>query len=238
MAIELPQFTLLEKNNIGSQCDRCGRELLNVYIIRDNVSKETFHFGSGCAAHHMGKTVTEVYKENEAYKNAVAKAEHEAEMESMGRTFVQEFEEANPEMLKFIDEGSTNNNFLSDMKAKIQESGSLTKGQFDAVFRMMLPFADIEKDTKIKDMVVYPSAIKIEEGQWGWSYTVTCITEDDKKVRIFFSSMNEQKEKVLSSVLRINNHGEYETYSVITKDNPIKVSGTFDGYKIKRAKIA
>ena len=239
MSIKIPQYSLLEKNNLGSQCDSCGRELKNVYVIRDNVSKETFHFGSGCAHNHMGKSVTEVYNENKEYDKAVKQAEREEEMEAMGRTFVQEFEEANPEMLAFIDEGSTGNNFLADMKAKIEESGTLTKGQYDAVFRMMLPFADLEKDAKIKDMIVYPSAVKIEEGQWGWSYTITAITEDDKKVRIFFSSLNEQKEGVLASasILRINNRGEYETSSIITKDNPILVSGSFDGYKLKRAKI-
>jgi hypothetical protein len=235
--IQLPEFTLLEKNNIGGQCDRCDHELKYVYVIRDNKTGKVGHYGSGCAQKVMGMPISEVVRQNEAYEEEVKRIEREKEFEAMGRTYVQAFEEANPEMLAFIAEGAEENAFLSDMKKTIEEKGSLTENQFHAVWRMMLPFAQFEKGEKV-DLVVYPSKFSWSEGMYGWSYTAVCITENKEKVRVFFSSLNDQKERVLADagVIRFD-RGDLESISRIDMENPIRVTGTFDGYKIKRAKI-
>jgi len=233
--LTLPKFTLLEKlyaSDAISCCDRCDREIKNSYIIRNNEDNSVHSYGSGCAKHVMGISITEVVEQNKAYDEDQKRIGREAEQEAMGRTYIQSFNEANPKMLQFIAEGATDNNFLSDMKKRIEETGSLTDGQFHAVYRMMLPFAQL--DDKVKDMKVYPSKVQAQEGQWGWSYTVTCITENDEKVRIFFSSLNLANGDLLEKCGVLD--GDLFP-SRIDKENPILVSGSFDGYKIKRAKI-
>jgi len=241
MTIQLPKFTLLEKlyaSDAMACCSRCGREIKNSYLIRNNETGEVNNYGSGCAKKVMGISITEVVEQNKAYEEAVARAAREEEMEAMGRTFIEAFQEAEPEMLQFIAEGAEENSFLADMKKMIEEKGSLTDPQYQAVWRMMLPFADLEKGEKV-DMVVYPLQLKIEEGMYGWSYTIVAATEDKKKVRIFFSSLNEQKEADLqwANVLEVDRYGNRYGRTTIAMDNPIRVKGTFDGYKIKRAKI-
>ncbi len=140
-------------------------------------------------------------------------------------------------MLKFI-EDNQDNSFLVSIKDRIKETGSLTTNQYNAVWIMMHPFMTGE-ERKI-DAFVYPVKFKIEEGYYGWQYTVVAITETGEKVNIFFSSVNDQKELVLkgAKVLEIDGYGNRNGRSYIKLDNPIHVKGTFDGYKIKRAKIS
>jgi hypothetical protein len=241
-SIKLPKFTLVEKlssTDAISNCDRCGREIKHSYLIRNNETGETNSYGSGCAHKVMGISITEMVEENIAYEREVEKQAREAEMEAMGKTYIQAFEEADPEMLKFIAEGAEENDFLADMKKRIEESGSLTDGQYQAVWRMMLPFADLEKGTKV-DMKVYPLKVDVTEGMYGRQYMVTAVTENMEKVRIFFSRMDDEKDRILINAKVWGFDKNWNTFGRPYNglDNPIYVKGTFDGYKIKRAKIS
>jgi len=236
--IELPKFTLLEKTNTGGHCDRCGRAIKNVYSIRNNETKECGHYGAGCAKKVMGMSITEVYEANKAYDEAIKRFEKETLEEENGRTFVQEFKEAEPEMLEYI-VNNLDNNFIADMKKQIEEKGSLTDAQYAAVWSMMKPFVELEKGSKIETLI-YPIKMKIEESMYGWQYTVIGLNENNEKIRVYFSSLNKQKEDVLENakILEIDNYGNRYGKTRIELDNPIKVKGTFDGYKLKRAKIS
>jgi len=240
ISINLPKFTLLEKNNLGSCCDGCGRTLKNVYVVRNNETKKTGHFGSGCFKKFTdGKSITEVVEEQKLYEKAVKQTERDEIQEANGRSFIESFQEAEPEMLEFI-LNNLDNNFVKNMKERIETSGSLTKSQYESLFRMMRPFAVFNKDEKVT-LKVFPSKVEIRRNNFGYNdfeYLVIAFTENDELVKIYFSSLNEQKEKVLidSNVLDFDN-GSYIGLSYIEKNNPILVSGVFDGYKIKRAKI-
>jgi len=236
--LKLPKFSLLEKNNLGGECSCCGRSIKYVYTIRENKSKEVLDYGSGCAKKAMGISVSKMVEENIAYEKAVKQAKIDEDMAERGRTYIEAFEEANPEMLAYIEENYEGNNFLTDIKTRIELSGTLSKPQFDAVFRAMLPVAQLPE--KFKDLSVYILTMSAKEGQWGWSYTVIAMTEKNEKIRIFFSSLSDKNEAFLRKlgVLSINDFGKYMFASTTDKRFPIKLSGSFDGYKVKRAKIS
>jgi len=100
----------------------------------------------------------------------------------------------------------------------------------------MLDWTDLENGQKV-DIDIKPIQMKIENGMYGWTYTLIGMTKDKKKVRVHFSSLNEQKQRVLvdSGILEFDTHLVGRT--CIDLNSTINVKGTFDGYKIKRAKI-
>lgn len=237
-AIKMPPYSLLKKENLGDKlgmCECCGRAIKYVYTIRDNNSKTVVDYGNGCAKKVMGQTIHSMVQENIAYEKALNEEERIKKIESMGKTYIEAFSEAEPEMLTFISENE-DNSFLSSMKTRIEECGTLTKNQYESIWRMMLPDAVFDK--KVKDLYVYVLKMSSRETGFGWSYTLTVMTKDGEKGRIFFSSLNDKNEKLLEDlgVLKINRDG-YDFISTIEKRFPIKVSGSFDGYKIKRASI-
>ena len=121
----LPKYSLIEKNNLGSSCDGCGRAIKNVYKLKNNETGEVGEFGSGCAKNFMdGKSITELGVEATAYKNWLA----EEDIRQQGGIRVQEFKELNPEMLAYID-ANTGFLFLADMKLAIEKYGVLTQTQ-------------------------------------------------------------------------------------------------------------
>ena len=235
--MQLPKFSLLQKDNLDiCSCDRCGRSIKNSYTIKNNETDEVGVYGAGCDQVMMGgKTITEIVQEVIAYE----KYEKELDVERMGKIRVQTFSEVNPEMMKFISEGAEDNSFLRDMEKRIQETGSLTENQFFAVDLMMKDFADL--GTKVKDLIVEPVTMRINLGfMGGWDYTVIALTENDEKVRIYFSSLSLENEELLKDlgVLSIDRDGDWVTYNVPEdRRKKILLSGAFDGYKVKRAKI-
>ncbi len=235
--IKLPKYTLLEKSNTGGHCDRCDRSLKNVYVIRNNESKEVGHYGSGCAKKVMGISITDMVQENINYENQNKRIESEENFEKSSRANIQSFTEAEPEMIDFI-ENNTENNIIKDMKKRIEESGSLTEGQYNAVKIMMIPFDEIDKDTKV-DMIVRPIKLTIDQNHYGWEYNIIAVTDNNTKVKIYFSSLNAEKESILedSKIIDIDSYGH--RYGRVNLNNDVKIHlvGTFDGYKIKRAKI-
>jgi len=133
---------------------------------------------------------------------------------------------------------NTDNSFVSSLKKQIEQKGSLTESQYSALWIMMKPFSKIDKNTKINE-TLYPVSMKIKEGYYGYEYMVICLNTKGEKLRVYFSSLNNQKEEVLekAKVLEVMNK-DYLFHNYIKLDNPIKVQGTFDGYKVKRAKIS
>ena len=231
--INLPKFSLIEKNNLGSTCDGCGREIKHVYKLKNNLTGEVNEYGSGCAKNHMdGKSITEVVEENQAYARAV----REDEIAQNGATRVQEFKELNEEMMTYIDANS-DFSFLASMKEQIEKSGVLSQNQFDVVYGMMLEPAEL--DDKVKDLELDIFRVKVAHNDFGTNYTLLGETADHKLVRVYFSSINEKNEEILRNkeILRSENFDFVFRASTEFK-RKLTVSGSFDGYKLKRAKIA
>ena len=224
--IQLPKYSLIEKNTLGSTCDGCGRTIKNVYKLRNNQTQEVGEFGSGCAKNFMqGKTITEVAKEGEAYKRALL--EEDIRLEGANR--IEEFKELYPEMLAYISENQ-DFSFLVSMKEAIERYGVLTQKQFDVIYGMMLKPAKLED--KIKDFTLSIFRVKIAHNDFGTNYTLLGETEDHELVRVYFSSLTIKNEDILrdKGVLRTDSTGDVEF--IATTDNPkqISVSGSFDGY--------
>ena len=231
--INLPEFSLIEKNNLGGQCDGCGREIKNVYKLKNNVTGETGEYGSGCAENFMhGKTITDVVNEEKAYKKSVAEDEFRAQR----GVRVQEFKELNPAMLAYID-ANLDFSFLADMKIAIEKYGVLTQNQYDVVYGIMLKPAQL--DDKIKDLELDIFRVKVAHNDFGTNYTLLGETADHKLVRVFFSSISEKNEKLLidKKILKIDRDGYTFRPSTDFK-RKITVSGSYDGYKLKRVKVA
>ena len=229
----LPKYSLIEKNNLGSSCDGCGRAIKNVYKLKNNETGEVGEFGSGCAKNFMdGKSITELGVEATAYKNWLA----EEDIRQQGGIRVQEFKELNPEMLAYID-ANTGFLFLADMKLAIEKYGVLTQTQYDVVYGMMLEPAVL--DTKIKDLELDIFRVKVNHSDWGTNYMLLGETADHKLVRVYFSSMSEKNEEILinKEILRLDGY-DYTFRASTEFPRRIKVSGSYDGYKVKRAKVA
>lgn len=234
---KLPKYSLLEKNDHGSTCHRCGRELKNVYVIKDNETGSVDHYGSGCAERAMGRTLQEVYLDGVAHKNAMA--EYDLAQNSSVR--VQEFEEVNAEMWAFIVDNS-DSDFFADMIKAIEKYGSLTQGQFEAVYRSMLPVAELPE--KIKDLELNVIHVKVAYSDFGYypqaNYTLMCETAEGELARVYFSSLSDKNYDYIDSkgIVRIDNDGEYVFMASSKNKKTITVSGSYDGYKIKRAKLS
>jgi len=97
----------------------------------------------------------------------------------------------------------------------------------------MLPVAQL--DTKIKDLEVQVIRFSKKEGQYGWSYTLFCETQDGELVRVFFSSIDKYEELLQDKKIIDRDGMIYE--NILDRKPTLKVSGSFDGYKVKRAKI-
>ncbi len=232
--LKLPEFSLLEKNSFGGTCDGCGRSIKHIYKLKNNKTKDIGEFGSGCAKNFMhGKTITDVVNEEKSYKKALA--EEDIRLEGAHR--VQEFKELNSEMLAYIDANS-DFSFLADMKLAIEKYGVLTQNQYDVVYGMMLEPAQL--DDKIKDLELHIFRVKIGHTDFGTNYTLLGETDDHKLVRVFFSSISEKNEVILTNkeILKVESYGDYVFRASTEFPRKIKVSGTFDGYKMKRVKIA
>jgi len=66
--IKIPEYTILSEDNKGGVCYECGRKIKNVYVIRNNKTKEINEYGSGCAKKVMGISVAKCYKENKDFE--------------------------------------------------------------------------------------------------------------------------------------------------------------------------
>ena len=235
--IKLPEFSLIEKNSLGGTCDGCGRSIKHVYKLKNNKTGEIGEFGSGCAKNFMhGKTITEVVEDEIRYQNALK--EEDLTLNSAHR--VQEFAEINPEMMRFI-EDNLDNDFLNSMKTAIETYGTLTQTQYDAVYGMMLPPAELPD--KVKNLTVNIFRVKIGVSHYGYqptnNYTLFGETEDHKLVRIYFSSISEKNEELLidREILKLGSDWNYYWLPTTKFKRFITINGSFDGYKIKRVKI-
>ena len=232
--INFPKFSLIEKNSLGAICDGCGRALKHVYVLKNNETNEVKEFGSVCAQNHMGgKTISEVVEEAISYGKAVA----EEDIATNGAIRVQEFQELNSEMLEYIDKNSDSNCFLADMKLAIEKNGTLTQNQYDAVYGMMLEPAVL--DDKITNLKLNIFRVKVAFSDWGNTYMLLGETEDLKLVRVYFSSMSVKNEEILinKEILRYDGF-DYEFRPSTKFKREITVSGSFDGYKLKRVKLS
>ena len=180
-----------------------------------------------------GKSITEVVEEAQEYKNYLA----EEDIRTEGATRVQEFKELNPEMMDYIEDNCADILFLVSMKEAIQKYGVLTQGQFDAVYAMMLEPAEL--GDKVKDLELDIFKVKVGYSDWGNTYMLLGETIDNELVRVYFSSMSEKNEKILidKEILKISGF-DYEFRPTTDFKRKLTVSGSYDGYKIKRAKIA
>ena len=231
--MQLPKYSLIEKNNLGSSCDGCGRAIKHVYKLKNNKTGEVGEFGSGCAKNFMhGKSITELGEETTAYNNWMA----EEDIRQQGGIRVQEFQELNPEMLAYID-ANADFSFLANMKEAIEKYGVLTQNQYDVVYGMMLEPAQL--DDKIKDLELSIFRVKVAHNDFGTNYTLLGETADNKLVRVYFSSMSIKNEDILinKEILRLDSDG-YVFRASTEFPRKLNVSGSFDGYKLKRAKIS
>ncbi len=237
--MKLPDYSLLKKTNFGGTCARCNRSIKYVYTIKDNITGIVNEFGSGCAKKFMdGKTIKEVVTEGIAYDKAV----RDEDLASNGKLRVQEFKELNKEMMEYID-AHQDFDFLVSMKEQIEKNGTLTPKQYDVVYGMMLPVAEL--DAKIKDVTLNIFRVKVDYVDFGYrggnnTYTLLGETEDHKLVRVYFSSMSEKNQDLLvnKGVMRITRDGDPEWLVSVERPATITVSGSFDGYKLKRVKLS
>lgn len=221
--MQLPKLSILSiQRNVGGECDHCGRHLKHVVLIRDNETNTTMNLGTGCVKSMSGKTLKQIYAEEKAYKIALK----EFDIETNAKIRVQNFKELNEDMMNYI-EKNQDNQFLRSMKTVIEETGTLTTNMYAVVYSMMLPVAQLSN--KVKDL--QGRVIRIKEGSsnFGYrtqfNYTLFCDVNGEL-VRVFFSS----DEMINDLGLRQDN--------VFDLDIKININGTFDGYKVKRAKIS
>ena len=130
-------------------------------------------------------------------------------------------------------ENNQDNTFIYDMKRTVEEKGTLTNGMYSTIYAMMLPVAELPE--KVKDLEFKVIKFSKKESFYGISYTLLGEVNGEL-IRIFFSSMN-KKHNDLFLDNRIYDMEGFISSNLIDRDLHFKVSGSFDGYKIKRAKV-
>ena len=235
--IILPKYIVLTNiTNIQVEtfCTCCGRKLLHPNYIKNTETNETFYLGSTCTKKYLGLSVKEINEENDTYNTDTAKADAFEKSKSARRTFVESFKEVNSEMMAYI-VNNQSNNFIKSMKERIEETGTLTKNMYAVVYSMMLEVADLPD--KFKDLEFTAIRFTKKEGHFGISYTLYGETEDHKLIRVFFSSMNEKHNDIMIENKIYDTEG-FTSDNILERKLKFTVSGSFDGYKIKRAKLS
>jgi hypothetical protein len=234
--IVVPEFILVGKAyNLEETrtCECCGRDIHNVNIIKNTHTNEVKEMGTGCTLKTLGKSVREIEKDTENYEKELKKLKNaEAERERKIR-FVETFKEANPEMLQYI-ENNVEIPFINSMKERLEEYGTLTNSMFYAVYCMMLP--DAKLDSKVQNLLVKPIRFTKKEGNYGSFYTLFAETENKELIKIHFSSINKKNKELFIEKGIIDDKDDI-CDDIYRKNIKLVVSGNYDGYKIKRAKI-
>ena len=234
--IKQPKYIVLEKINnlqIKVPCDHCGRDIMHVNYIKDTETGEELHLGTACTKNYTGKTLQEINIENHEFNEAATtKAKYEDGVQER-KTFVQSFKEADSKMMDYI-EKNLDNTFIYDMKKRIEETGTLTKNMYAVVYSMMLPVADLPD--KFKDLEFTAIRFKRYDGDFGSTYILFGETDNHELVRVFFSSLNEKHNDLLLAKKIYDSEG-FTFDNILDRKEKFSVSGSFDGYKIKRAKL-
>jgi len=144
---------------------------------------------------------------------------------------IKTFKEVNEDMMKYII-NNQDNSFIKSMKNRIEETGTLSKNMYSVVYSMMLPVANL--DSKNKDLSFRLIRVMKKEGEYGSNYTLFGETTEGL-IRIFFSSLDKVKDLLIDK--KVIDYDGMFFEDVLDKNIYMKVSGTFDGYKIKRAKL-
>jgi len=102
---------------------------------------------------------------------------------------------------------------------------------------MMLPVAEL--DSKVKELDTTLIRVKTDYNNFTGGQTITlfCETNDHKLVRVYFSSWTEKINDFMLNRNLINSNGDLRK-DIMNLKVPIKVSGSFDGYKVKRSKVS
>lgn len=232
-SIKLPLFSIISvKRNVGGCCDHCGRNLKHVVTLKDNSNNKVLDLGTGCVKTFTGKNLKEIYAEEKIHQSQL----RELDIETKARARVFNFKEVNPEMMNYI-ENNQNNQFIRNMKKVIEERGTLSSNMYATVYSMMLPVANL--DEKVKDLDATLIRIKKDTNNFGYqsadTYTLFCETNGEL-IRVFFSSMTDKLNTLLKDKGVYTSDGE-QIPELFDKQIHLNVSGSFDGYKIKRAKL-
>jgi len=236
MKIKTPKYLILSKiTNSPTEimCEHCSRSLLHPNHIKNTETSETFYLGDTCTKNYLGVEIKDIVNETKEYNENIAHQENYEKEESIRRTFVQSFREVNIEMMQYI-ENNQDNNFMVDMKKRIEETGTLTKNMYTAIYCSMLKESKL--DEKIKDLEFNAIKISKKENQWGMTYTLFGETNEGELIRVFFSSLNEKNFNLFVDKKIMDRDG-FISEDILDNKISFLVSGNFDGYKIKRAKI-
>jgi len=230
--MNLPKFIIVKKETTTEAvCDACNRAIKHTFVVKNTQNGTHSTLGSGCVEKVTEQTVKQLYSKQSEYDRFIK----EQNIISENQSKVQEFKEANPDMMKFIEDGATRgDSFLIDMKKTIETKGTLTQGQYAAVYTSMLDVKEI--DSKVKDLCVTIVRVKTSFNAYGETVTLFCETEDNKLVRVYFSGWTESLNNFFLDNKLFDTNGKVKERIMDIRQN-LYVSGTFDGYKIKRAKI-
>jgi hypothetical protein len=126
------------------------------------------------------------------------------------------------------------------MKKQIEQYGTLTSGMYDTIYFMMLPIAELADGQKV-DLDVKIIRVKKQISNFGYypttTFTLYCETELNEGVKIYFSSINAKTNELLLDLGVYDVNGD--VYIGLMEHNIcFNVKGTYDGYKIKRAKLS
>lgn len=220
-----PKFLLLEKHtDLNCDCTRCGRPIKHTYIVKETSNGTIHKLGTGCVKKITGKVVHELATESEKYKIEQEKLFEIQQKEAR----VDTFRELNVDMMKFIEHNKDGNEFLESIFETIEYRGTLTHKQHEAVEDMMMPKASLPD--KFTNMKFKPIRLKSNVNRWGYYYTLLGEV-GGKRFRIHMTDINKKHASIFNEL-------EIETDKDLSKLNlELYVSGSFDGYKVKRARI-
>lgn len=230
--MNIPEYIIVRKELYTvAECDACGKSLKHSYIVKNTITGAHSTLGSGCVQKVTGNTVKELYTIYTEYENSI----REEKIQQEQKLKVQDFKEANPDMMKFIEDGANKGDtFLLDMKQSLETYGTLTQGQYSAVYTSMLEVKEL--DPKVKDLCVTIIRVKKSFSHFGENVTLFCESDDNKLVRVYFSGWTDALNNFFIDNRLFDEHNNVKKRLMEIKQK-ICVSGSFDGYKIKRAKI-
>ena len=234
-SLKIPDYIILQNlSNVqeGSiKCDHCNRLLKHPNLIKDTKTNREFYLGNTCTLNFLGKSIKDIKSETEDFEKETQKINEMKLSENKKEECIKTFKEVNEDMMKYII-NNQDNSFIKSMKNRIEETGTLSKNMYSVVYSMMLPVANL--DSKNKDLSFRLIRVMKKEGEYGSNYTLFGETTEGL-IRIFFSSLDKVKDLLIDK--KVIDYDGMFFEDVLDKNIYMKVSGTFDGYKIKRAKL-
>jgi len=225
------------------RCSHCDRDLIHYVVLKDNQKNTERVLGRACVEKFCGSSIKEI---KDKIKDEIQEEESIARgirIKARENVNIKTFAEVNEDIFTYIEENKESNSFILACYKMIQEKGTLTNTMLSWVMVAKNSRYSNKTPIKVKDKTVNVFLYKFKANGFEGSNSLFAIDENNEIIEIFFSSLNKVGSLLQEKGILTKDSTKISGYKVQDKlsfENPIQlnISGSYDGYKLKRVKIS